>query len=154
MSGGDENLDGPTHWLEQLPAFGQFSEQEIWSLALVEGGLRAADLAPLANHLRNGFALPRPLAEAIAEAIEGRPDAVCRIAAKQSSAGRTEDPLKHTRHIEIAMAVYRRKKDMKRCEYEATILAVAEEFDVSRTTVESALRHFSRLLEQWQAAAR
>lgn len=150
MSGIDKTPDRRSHQPDELPPQVNLSEQEIWSLTLVENGLRFADLKPLASHLRAGYQIPPHLAVMIANALEETPDAVCKIIAKQSRGGRTNDQSKHARHVEIAMAANRRINGMKRGEYDSHISAVADEFGVSKTTVENALRHFSEQIRKWE----
>lgn len=149
MNGKDDRPDAPSDWPDHLSPIGDFGECEIWSRALVESGLQAADLSPLASHLRSGFPIPQSLADRIADALEGKPGALCQITAKRSKAGRAHDRSKHSRHVGIAMAAYRRLSGMQRGEYDSHIVAVAEEFGVSKTTVETALRDFSRQVRCW-----
>lgn len=150
MSGELDRPDASFDWSDDLAPLRDFGEREIWSLALVESGLRAADLAPLASHLRSGFPIPRSLADKIADALEGSPNALCKITAKRSKAGRTYDRSKHARHAEIAMAACRRLAGMQRGRYDSTMIEVAQEFGVSKTTVESALRDFYMQIKAWE----
>lgn len=151
MNGKSDKLDESSERPYPLAPLPDFGEREVWSLALVESGLRAADLAPLASHLRSGFPIPRSLADKIADALEGSPDALCKITAKRSKAGRTHDRSKHARHVEIAWAAYRRLSGMQRGDYDAHISEVAVQFGVSKTTVESALRDFSEQVRKWES---
>ncbi len=152
MSEEQDNPDASLGWPDHLAPIGDFGEREIWSRALVEIGLQAADLAPLASHLRSGFPIPQSLADKIADALEGKPDALCKITAKRSKVGRAHDRSKQSRHVEIAMAAYRRLSGMQRGEYDSHIVAVADEFGVSKTTVETALRDFSQQVRNWGGA--
>lgn len=151
MNGKDGRPDESSERPYPLAPLADFGERAIWSLALVESGLLAADLAPLASHLRGGFTIPQSLADKIADALEGSPDALCKITAKRLKAGRTQDRSKHARHAEIAWAAYRRLSGMQRGEYDAHISEVAEQFGVSKTTVESALRDFSEKVRKWES---
>lgn len=120
-----------------------------FSLMRVELGLQGGDLCPLAEHLRNGFPIPPAMATMIADAMEEKPGAMCRISASRPKAGNPHDGNGnlHTRYLEIGSAYLKAMQGAKRGEAKRTKHKIADCFKVSEFTVREAAAYTGRWLK-------
>ena len=143
----DRDPEGIAQWPKEFLLSGDDGENETWSLALVENGLRAANLGPLANHLRSGFAVPSKIAKMLADAIERHSEAVCSITASHPTAGNPHNSVSdlHSRDVAIGLAYKSKLRAAKRGETKGIKADLADEFGVSVSTVRDAVAY----TDQW-----
>lgn len=152
MSGDVHGSADTSDWPEEFLLPGDFAESELWSLILVENGLKDANLRPLAEHLRKGFPLPPNIARMIADAIDGQEGSPCRISAVHPKVGPPHEKL-HQRNIEIGMEYLKELGAARRGEAKRIKCRIANRFGVSEPTVRNAVAYTRRWLKDLGAVS-
>lgn len=156
MKDEDEDPFGLLHWPEEFTFSINTDEDEnqFWSEIAVDVGLKGGDLRPLANHLRRGFPLTIKMSEMIADAIDGKPTAICTIKAKRKR-GRKSDAFGSLKfeQLRIGKIVHEFVRSAGPGEYEAAIEDAVNSITpkIGRTKAIKAHGVFSEYLKGWIA---
>lgn len=122
---------------------------EEFSLMCIEVGLRNADILPLAEHLRDGFALSPGVAGMIADCIDGKAGSACKIGAVRLNDGRPREGNANGRSLDIGIAYLKRLQTAKRGHSSRIKKEIADKFGVSEATLRDAVAYTRKCVNSW-----
>jgi len=146
----DHDPADTSHWPEEfLISCEDEAEKQEFSLIQVKSGLKTSDLKPLANHLRSGLPLSPEISSMIADAIEGAPDAVCKIFSRRLSRGAPPSVAEehHTEYLEIARIAEKALHGVKRTHHRRVLDGLSEKNRVPVETIDKARAYFRNWLK-------